>query len=70
MVFVDGSHAYEYAKSDSDVAMQLVKRNGCIIWHDYGIWEGVSKALEDIDRKQRLGLKSIAGTSLVYYRNT
>ena len=28
LVFVDGSHAYDYAKSDSYVAMQLVKMNG------------------------------------------
>ena len=69
LVFVDGSHAYDYALSDTDRALKLVGRNGVVIWHDYGIWEGVSQALEEIEREKNLGLESIRGTSLVYWRN-
>jgi predicted O-methyltransferase YrrM len=68
LVFVDGSHSYEYVKSDAKVAMELVKKGGAIIWHDYGIWKGVTRALEEIDEENQFGLKNIAGTSLVYWK--
>jgi len=69
LVFVDGSHTYEYAKSDTKRAMDLVERNGVILWHDYGIWQGVTEALEEIEKENQFGLKNISGTSLVYWRN-
>ncbi|MBI4686383.1 MAG: class I SAM-dependent methyltransferase [Nitrospirae bacterium] len=69
LVFVDGSHAYEYVMSDSYAAMKMIKKGGVIIWHDYGIWEGVTRALEEIEAKGKYGLKNIKGTSLVYWKN-
>lgn len=69
MVFVDGSHAYDYAKVDTDNAMKLVRPGGTIIWHDYSIWEGVTRALEEIEAEQKLGLKHIRGTSLVIWKS-
>ncbi len=69
LVFVDGSHAYDYAMTDTASAKRMVKKGGVIIWHDYGIWEGVTRALEELEEKDNLGLKNISGTSLVYWRN-
>jgi predicted O-methyltransferase YrrM len=66
LVFVDGSHSYEYVKSDTKVALALAKKGGVIIWHDYGIWPGVTRALEEIDAENQFGLKKISGTSLVH----
>jgi hypothetical protein len=68
LVFVDGSHAYEYACVDSITAMQLVTINGAVLWHDYGVWGGVTRALEDLERTKNLGLRHIRGTSLVLWR--
>lgn len=68
LVFVDGSHAYDYAMSDTKNAMRLVRPGGSIIWHDYGVWKGVTTALEELEQKEKLGLRSIAGTSLVHWR--
>lgn len=68
LVFVDGSHTYEYAKSDTKLAMDLVEKSGVILWHDYGIWKGVTEALEEIEEENHFGLKNISGTSLVYWR--
>ncbi|MBI4658446.1 MAG: class I SAM-dependent methyltransferase [Verrucomicrobia bacterium] len=68
LVFVDGSHAYDYALSDTRAAMTLVEAAGIIVWHDYGIWEGVTKALEELAHRERLGLHNIRGTSLVIWR--
>lgn len=68
LVFVDGSHAYDYALSDSRAAMTIVEGGGVVVWHDYGIWEGVTKALEEVEQRERLGLRNIRGTSLVIWK--
>ena len=43
-------------------------RSGVVIWHDYGVWEGVTQALEELDAGQKLGLRHVRGTSLVIWR--
>lgn len=67
LVFVDGSHAYDYVLADSNAAFRLVADEGMVIWHDYGIWEGVTRALEQLEASRRLGLQHIRGTSLVVW---
>ena len=68
LVFVDGSHAEDYVRKDSETALRLVTEGGVVIWHDYGVWEGVTQALEGLDAAQKLGLRHIRGTSLVIWR--
>jgi predicted O-methyltransferase YrrM len=51
LVFVDGSHAYDYVIADSETALRLVAPQGTVIWHDYGVWEGVTRALEEIEAR-------------------
>jgi hypothetical protein len=68
LVFVDGSHAYDYVREDSATALRLVAKGGLVLWHDYGRWEGVSRALEELEAECGLGLRHIAGTSLVVWR--
>jgi hypothetical protein len=68
LVFVDGSHAYEYARKDSETALGLVRPRGTVIWHDYGVWPGVTRALEELEAARKLGLRHIRGTSLVLWR--
>ena len=67
-MFVDGSHAYDYACKDSETAFRLVKSGGLVIWHDYGVWPGVTRALEELEAAKALGLRHIQGTSLVLWR--
>ncbi|MFO7569021.1 MAG: class I SAM-dependent methyltransferase [Smithellaceae bacterium] len=69
MVFVDGSHAYEYVLKDTETAFRLIKKTGVIVWHDYGVWPGVTHALEGIECKEKLGLRHIKGTSLAFWRH-
>jgi predicted O-methyltransferase YrrM len=70
LVFVDGSHAYDYAVSDTANALKLIRKGGVIVWHDYGIWEGVTRALEEMAAKGELpGLRHIRGTSLAIWRD-
>jgi len=68
LVFVDGSHAYEYVQSDTATARLLVKPGGLIVWHDYGVWRGVTEALDELEAHETLGLTRIIGTSLVCWR--
>lgn len=71
LVFVDGSHAYSYVKSDSQKAMRMVKPGGVVLWHDYRdpSWEdtsGVFRALNEL--AENLPLVHLRGTSLVAWR--
>jgi hypothetical protein len=68
LVFVDGSHAYDYVIADSGTALRLVANKGMVIWHDYGVWEGVTRALEEIEASRHLGLRHVRGTSLVVWQ--
>lgn len=68
LVFVDGSHAYDYVLSDSEIAMRMVRTGGVVLWHDYGRWDGVTRALDELEEKNDYGLQHIRGTTLVYWR--
>jgi methyltransferase family protein len=66
-VFVDASHAYEYVLKDSESALRLIgDAPGVILWHDYGAWEGVTRALDELYMRDArfLNLRVIAGTTL------
>jgi predicted O-methyltransferase YrrM len=66
LVFIDGSHAYEYVVNDTIKALELVRPGGIILWHDYTNWEGVRRALNEFVQKddRMKGLKHIGGTSI------
>lgn len=69
LVFVDGSHAYSYVKSDSEKALTLVRPGGLVLWHDYAGEEhspGVYRALNEL--REQLPLVRIVETMLVVYR--
>lgn len=67
LVFVDGSHAYEYVCKDSESALAMIRDRGIIIWHDYApCWPGVVRALNRL--ALRVPLCRLRGTSLVIYR--
>ncbi|MEP6493666.1 MAG: class I SAM-dependent methyltransferase [bacterium] len=66
-VFIDGSHTYEYVMSDSMTALRLLASSrGLIAWHDYGTWEGVTRALNELHAADPrfARLTNIEGTSL------
>ena len=76
LVFVDGSHSYEYARNDLDKALLLLRRGptgtpkGTILLHDYGAWEGVTRVAEELRRTDPrfAGLRHISGTTLAILR--
>ena len=71
VVFVDGSHTYEYLRNDTQKALQLLRNgNGIIIWHDYRAWPGVTKGLEEfyLGGGSFAEMRHVEGTSLVILR--
>jgi len=36
LIFIDGSHYYEYVKSDTQNALGCLTAGGLVVWHDYG----------------------------------
>jgi hypothetical protein len=67
LIFIDGSHAYSYVKTDSAKALRMVSPGGYVLWHDYSPrCPGVFKALNELGRQ--LPLVHLKGTTLVAYR--
>ena len=67
VVFIDGAHAYDYVLSDSRQALKMLRlERGIILWHDYGGWPGVTRALNHLHATdpEFSSLRRIAGTSL------
>jgi hypothetical protein len=62
LIFIDGGHFYECVLSDSGNAFKYARKGGVIIWHDYGMIEDVSKAVDEFLGKHRI--YRISGTRL------
>ena len=62
--FIDGSHSYDYVRSDTERVLPLMAPGGVVLWHDYTpAWPCVIRYLDA--RAHGLGLRRIAGTTLV-----
>ncbi len=61
-ILVDGCHTYEYAVSDTRNALRVLRPGGAIVWHDYGMLEDVSRAVDECSR--RIRARAIQGTRL------
>jgi hypothetical protein len=68
LVFVDGSHAYNYVRQDTCSALKVASENAVILWHDYQQdWPDVITALNELAQTNPAlsGLQRIEGTTLV-----
>lgn len=71
LVFVDGSHTAAYVENDSEVATQLVKKGGIVIWHDYSVWHDATNVLNKLYKKGGIfkNLRHIKGTTMVFLKS-
>lgn len=46
LVFVDGDHSFETASADIDAFTRWLVPGGRLLVHDYGAWEGVTRAVD------------------------
>jgi hypothetical protein len=67
-VFIDGAHDYESVSKDTENALRVIRPGGFIVWHDYGVWEGVTLCLDELTRK--LPVVLIKNTTLACLRVT
>lgn len=69
MIFIDGSHSFEYVLNDSKIALKLLREgHGLIVWHDYNSFhKGVVKALNKLQlANPEFKMFYLEDTSLVY----
>lgn len=70
LMFVDGSHSFEYVLSDTEAAWKMVKPGGWIFWHDYDNhwWPGVTRALNQLQAQDPRfqAMRHIANTTLCF----
>ena len=70
LMFIDGSHSYEYVLADTESAWQLVKPGGLLLWHDYDSrwWPGVTRALNQLQSQDPrfAALRQIENTALCF----
>ena len=62
LIFVDGCHYYDYVKHDTEQALVHTKKGGILIWHDYGIIQDVSRAVDETGTQ--IKVRAVRGTSL------
>jgi predicted O-methyltransferase YrrM len=65
LIFIDGAHHYDFVARDTENAKANLAPGGAIVWHDYGIFQDVSRVV-DLTAKTAAGLKvcAIEGTRL------
>ncbi len=61
-ILIDGCHTYEYAVADTRNALRVIRPGGTIVWHDYGMLEDVSRAVDECSRG--ISVRAIQGTRL------
>lgn len=61
LVFLDGSHEYEDVKWECENYSYLIKPGGILSGHDYNIFEGVNKAVDEFAGKVGKGVKQLPG---------
>ena len=66
MIFIDGCHEYEFARSDSLNALHNISPGGVIFWHDYGLIPDVSAAVDELVTEGPIF--AIKGTRMAAYR--
>jgi predicted O-methyltransferase YrrM len=66
-IFVDGEHSENYLLNDSEIALSVIKPGGVIVWHDYSVWDGVTRGLDLFAKRNRhLNIVHLQGTSLAF----
>ncbi len=69
LVFVDGAHHYDAARSDSENALRMARPGGLVVWHDfanYGDYNDVTRAVLDSVPGDRV--VQIESSQLAVYR--
>ena len=69
-VYIDGSHSYEYARSDTAKALAMLSPYGAIVWDDYGNFPGVYRAVLEFAGTHDHPVHHLLGTRYAVYSRT
>ena len=67
LVYVDGAHTYEYVRSDTGHALEMLSRAGTIVWDDYGSNPGVYAWLNELAPTLDRPVHHVFGTRMAFY---
>lgn len=67
LIFLDGSHEYEDVKWECENYMHLIRGGGVLSGHDYNIFEGVTKAVDEFAKKINKPVNQLHGN--IWYFN-
>jgi predicted O-methyltransferase YrrM len=62
LIFIDGCHYSDYVRKDTENALQHLRSGGVIVWHDYGEFKDVSRAVDEAAKQ--ITIHAIRGTRL------
>lgn len=48
LVFIDGSHSYDYVQNDTEAALGMLAAHGTVVWDDYPHFPGIHAYLNDL----------------------
>jgi len=70
LVFVDGGHTYEIARSDTENALRICRQEGVVIWHDFGNYGDYAEVIRAVlDCVPADEVFQIESSQLAVYRN-
>jgi len=69
LFLIDGAHNYVAVANDTQKALKCVRRNGIIMWHDYGRW-GINEVSKFVHRLRQDGynIQRIIGSHVAVLR--
>lgn len=65
LIFIDADHKYESVKADIDSWLPRVKKGGMVLFHDYDSWPGVTQAVDEAIKQEKLEKKENAISMLL-----
>jgi predicted O-methyltransferase YrrM len=69
IVFIDGGHTYEIARSDTENALRICRPGGVILWHDFGNYGDYADVVRGVlDCVPADDVYQIDSTQLAFYR--
>jgi hypothetical protein len=70
LVYVDGAHTYDYVRSDTRRALDMLSERGTIVWDDYGSNPGVYAWLNELAPTLDRPIFHVFGTRMAFYART
>ena len=67
LIYIDGGHTYEYVKSDTARALQVLSPTGTIVWDDYGSHPGVYEFVTELAPTLDKPVYHVFGTRMAIY---